>query len=121
MENSFDTMHEKTAIVSVLSKVKLFWKELVNNHQPAEVRVLSVFSRYKSFLEETQGVSGIEILYTRGVDEVEALLRQYHELSNSREKRNLINEAYVGLILGLSEYIEELSNKLEEEAVLELV
>lgn len=109
----------KTDILSVIDKVNILWKELLDNNKPEEKKIFNIFSSYKKFLEEHPFCSGP--LCSAWVMEVEQLLEQYHELYSPADKRNLLNEAYVGLILGLSDSMDELKGKMEEETIEELV
>lgn len=117
-----ENMNVQTDILLVLDKVKILWKDLINNNEPGEKRIFNIFNSYKLFLKDNPLCTGP--LCSAWVMEVEELLEQYHELYSPADKRNLLNEAYVGLMLGLSDSMDELKNKMEEEteeAVAELI
>ena len=108
----------KERIAAELRRAKTIWKVLVNNHKSDEARVSEALSCYKSFLEENKSLllSSFESIDT-DLDLIEKKLNYYYELSGSREKRILLNDAYVGLVFNLSESIDELKSKMEEEAI----
>ena len=106
------TVKEKIAVE--LNKVSLIWKDLVNDRQPDVKKISDVFSRYKAFLEENKSFIKRDSGYFKEIDLVEEQLNHYYELSARRERMNLLNDAYVALVLDLSESIEELKDKMEQ-------
>lgn len=110
------TVKEKTA--AGITKAKTIWKELVHNRQPDVKKISTLFTRYKAFLKENgsllAGANSSNLI--KEVDMVETLLQQYHQVTGSRDKRFILNDAYVGLMFNVSESIDELTNTMEADA-----
>lgn len=106
----------KDRIAVELSKAKGIWKDLVNNHKPDELKIADIFTRYKEFLESNKNIIRRESGLQNEVDLVERKLSYYSQVSDKREKRLLLHDAYLGLVFDVSESIDELKNKMEEEA-----
>lgn len=106
----------KDRIAVELKKAKTIWKDLVNNHKSDETRVSEIFTRYKKFLEENQHLISGEYEPLREISLIEEKLSHYYGISGKREKRILLNDAYVGLVFNISETIDELKSKMEEKA-----
>lgn len=109
----------KEKIAAELSKAKTIWKELVSNRQPDVKKFSDIYRRYKLFLEDNKNffMGGKPGYFKKEVDMVETLLKQYHEVTAERDKKFLLNDVYVGLIFGVSESIEDLESRMEEEAL----
>ena len=114
--SNFFMVSEKEKIAVELTKARIIWKDLVNNHKPVEIKISEIFTRYKTFLEENKNLIRKEGAFRQEVEIIEKKLSYYEELSDNREKRILLNEAYLGLVFDVSESIDELKNKMEEEA-----
>lgn len=107
------SMNEK--IADELSKATAIWKDLVNNRKSDIEKVSDVFIRYKTFLDENMNLIGIDSRAHNEVDAVALMINRYHEVTAVREKRNLLNDAYLGLMFDLSDSIDVLKNKIAEQ------
>ena len=104
----------KEKIAVELNRVNLIWKDLVNDRQPDVKKISDVFTRYKTFLEENKNIIKRDSGCFKEIELVEEQINHYYDVSAKRERMIILNDAYVGLILDLSESIEELKNKMEE-------
>ena len=109
-------MLPKDRIAAELKKAKGIWKDLVNNHKSEDVKLAEVLHRYKSFLEENKTLIRREWTLNKDIALVEEKLNHLCELSDRREKKILLNDAYVGLVFDISESIDDLKSRMEEEA-----
>lgn len=107
-------------ITRELKRVKAIMKDLVNNHQSEEKKISNVFTRYKAFLEDNKDLIRRKYDFFNELVVVESKLNLYYDVSNSREKRSLLNDAYVGLLFDVSEAIEELEEMRMEESLAEV-
>lgn len=102
-------------VAQALRKAELIWKDLVKNHPSDFHKVSDVLSRYKALLEESNDFSRESFKHFQEIEVIESILVHYRETGSIREKKILLNNAYVGLIFSISELVEEL--KVQEEAV----
>lgn len=107
------SMNEK--IADELQKATVIWKDLVNNRKSDIEKITDVFVRYKTFLEDNKALVGKDSGAFNEVDVVAKKLNHYHEVTAAREKRNLLNDAYLGLMFDLSDSIDELKGRMTEE------
>ncbi len=109
-------IHIKEKIATELKKIHLIWKDLVNNRQPDVKNISDVMVRYKAFLIENGNVLRKGAVTFGELENLEAHLNHCYDVSGIREKRILLNDAYVGLLLFLSESMEDLKERMEEES-----
>lgn len=107
------SMNEK--IADELNKATVIWKDLVNNRKSDIEKVSDVFIRYKTFLDENKELIGNDSRTYSEVDAVALKINRYHEVTAIREKRSLLNDAYLGLMFDLSDAIDALKNKIQEQ------
>lgn len=107
------SMNEK--ITDALDVAKVIWKDLVNNRKSDIEKITDVFVRYKTFLQDNKELIGSDFGSHKEVDVVAAKLNRYHEVTTVREKRNLLNDAYLGLMFDLSDSIDELKMRISQE------
>lgn len=105
----------KKKISLELNKAKTIWKDLIKHHDSDVNKISEVFNRYKMFLEENKELFRMGFGSHQEVKTVENILIHYKETTAGREKKLLLNNAYVGLVYGISESIEELSSIIEED------
>lgn len=107
------SMNEK--IADELNKATVIWKDLVNNRKSDIEKITDVFVRYKTFLQDNRELIGSNFGAYNEVDVVATKLNRYHETTAVREKRNLLNDAYLGLMFDLSDSIDELKMRIAQE------
>lgn len=106
------SMSEK--IANQLQTATDIWKNLVNNRKSDIEKITDVFVRYKSFIQENKELIGSDLGIYSEVDVVATKLNRYHEVTTAREKKNLLNDAYLGLMFDLSDVIDELKVRVAE-------
>lgn len=103
-------------ITDALDMATVIWKDLVNNRKSDIEKITDVFVRYKTFLQDNKELIGSDFGSHKEVDVVATKLNRYHEVTTVREKRSLLNDAYLGLMFDLSDSIDELKMRISQEA-----
>lgn len=103
-------------ITDALDMATVIWKDLVNNRKSDIEKITDVFVRYKTFLQDNKELIGSDFGSYKEVDVVATKLNRYHEVTTVREKRSLLNDAYLGLMFDLSDSIDELKMRISQEA-----
>lgn len=101
-------------IADELTRATDIWKDLVNNRKSDIEKITDVFIRYKTFLKDSKELIGTDFGAYNEVDVVAKKLNRYHEVASVREKRNLLNDAYLGLMFDLSDSIDDLKMRIAQ-------